>query len=284
MRIRATVAALSGTLALSALAVPAAHAGDGSAAPRLAASVAGGSEAAGGQRAAAAGDIKVTKVTVNDGKDVSIGTTAKKRFKLAFTATAPSGIDVTSGFLWLGRDVDSAALITPATPAEYNPTCVDVNATTSTCTLYVTADPSRLRNSGAGVRWNAWAAVTDNEGKQVELEDLKSDVRLQRASRLTVNASPEPVKKGKTITVAGALTRANWDTKKYAGYTKQSVKLQFKKKGTSAYTTVKTVKTDTKGNLRTTVKASVDGTFRYVFAGTSTTPAVTSAGDAVDVR
>ncbi|MVO86157.1 calcium-binding protein [Streptomyces sp. p1417] len=284
MRIRATVAALSGTLALSALAVPAAHAGDGPAAPRLAASVAGGSEAAGGQRAAAAGDIKVTKVTVNDGKDVSIGTTAKKRFKLAFTATAPSGIDVTSGFLWLGRDVDSAALITPATPAEYNPTCVDVNATTSTCTLYVTADPSRLRNSGAGVRWNAWAAVTDNEGKQVELEDLKSDVRLQRASRLTVNASPEPVKKGKTITVSGALTRANWDTKKYAGYTKQSVKLQFKKKGTSAYTTVKTVKTDTKGNLRTTVKASVDGTFRYVFAGTSTTPAVTSAGDAVDVR
>ncbi|MFH8990712.1 calcium-binding protein [Streptomyces sp. NPDC017940] len=285
MRIRATVAAVSGTLALSALAVPAAHAGDGPAAPRLSASVADASEAAGGQRvAAAAGDIKVTKVTVNDGKDVSIGTTAKKRFKLAFTATAPSGIDVSSGFLWLGRDLDTADVITPATPAEYNPTCVDVNDTTSTCTLYVTADPARLGNAGAGVRWNAYAAVTDNEGTQVKLKNLKSDVRLQRASRLTVNASPEPVKKGRTITVAGALTRANWDTKKYAGYTKQSVKLQFKKKGASAYTTVKTVKSDSKGNLRTTVKASVDGTFRYVFAGTSTTPAVTSAGDAVDVR
>ncbi|MFH8794906.1 calcium-binding protein [Streptomyces sp. NPDC017941] len=285
MRIRATVAAVSGTLALSALAVPAAHAGDGPAAPRLSASVADASEAAGGQRvAAAAGDIKVTKVTVNDGKDVSIGTTAKKRFKLAFTATAPSGIDVSSGFLWLGRDLDTADVITPATPAEYNPTCVDVNDTTSTCTLYVTADPARLGNAGAGVRWNAYAAVTDNEGTQVKLKNLKSDVRLQRASRLTVNASPEPVKKGRTITVAGALTRANWDTKKYAGYTKQSVKLQFKKKGAAAYTTVKTVKSDSKGNLRTTVKASVDGTFRYVFAGTSTTPAVTSAGDAVDVR
>ncbi|MFD9068723.1 calcium-binding protein, partial [Streptomyces lasiicapitis] len=64
----------------------------------------------------------------------------------------------------------------------------------------------------------------------------------------------------------------------------QPVQLQFKKKGASSYSTVKTVKSDRKGNLKTTVKASADGTFRYVFAGTSTTPAVTSAGDAIDVR
>lgn len=36
--------------------------------------------------------------------------------------------------------------------------------------------------------------------------------------------------------------------------------------------------------LKTTVKATVDGTYRYVFAGTSTTAAVTSAADAVDVK
>lgn len=44
------------------------------------------------------------------------------------------------------------------------------------------------------------------------------------------------------------------------------------------------MKSDAKGNLRTTVKASVDGSFRYVFGGAGTSPAVTAAGDFVDVR
>ncbi|WP_405657714.1 calcium-binding protein [Streptomyces sp. RK9] len=284
MRIRATVAAVSGTLALSALAVPAAHAGDEPVAPKASAAVADATEAVGAQRAVA-GDIKVTDVTVNGGKDVTLGTSAKKKFTLTITASDPAGIELSSGYLWLGDDPDApTGIITPATQAEYNPTCADVDDTTTTCTVNVTADPARLRNVGAGVRWNVFAAVTNKNEEQVTMDDLKSDIRLKRASRLTVNASPEPVKKGKTITVAGALTRANWDTKKYAGYTQQPVQLQFKKKGASSYSTVKTVKSDSKGNLKTTVKASVDGTFRYVFAGTSTTPAVTSAGDAIDVR
>ncbi|MYV38326.1 hypothetical protein GT030_05450, partial [Streptomyces sp. SID1328] len=98
------------------------------------------------------------------------------------------------------------------------------------------------------------------------------------------NASPEPVKKGKTITVTGALTRASWDYNKYYGYGAQSVKLQFVKKGSTTWSTLKTVTTDANGNLKTTVTASVDGAFRYVYAGVSTTAAVTSGGDAVDVQ
>lgn len=42
--------------------------------------------------------------------------------------------------------------------------------------------------------------------------------------------------------------------------------------------------TDSKGNLRTTTKATADGYFRYSFAGTPTTPAVTSTADYVDVQ
>lgn len=94
------------------------------------------------------------------------------------------------------------------------------------------------------------------------------------------------MKKNKTITVTGALTRADWETHKYAGYTRQPVKLQFRKKGTSTYKTLKTLKTvttDSRGKLRTTAKATADGYFRCSFAGTSTTPAVASAADYVDV-
>jgi hypothetical protein len=62
------------------------------------------------------------------------------------------------------------------------------------------------------------------------------------------------------------------------------VKLQFRKKGSSTYTTVKTIRTNSTGNLKTTVKATVDGFFRWSFAGTSTTPAVNAAGDFIDVQ
>ncbi|GHD57221.1 hypothetical protein GCM10010317_044640 [Streptomyces mirabilis] len=53
---------------------------------------------------------------------------------------------------------------------------------------------------------------------------------------------------------------------------------------TGACTTVKTIKTTSGGALKATVKASVDGTYRYAFAGTSTTPAVNATGDYIDVR
>lgn len=92
------------------------------------------------------------------------------------------------------------------------------------------------------------------------------------------------MKKGKTLTVTGKLSRANWDTNKYAGYAAQPVKLQFRKKGSTVYTTVKTVKTSSTGVLKTTVTASVDGYYRYTFAGTTTTPAISAAGDFVDVQ
>ncbi|SFG42217.1 hypothetical protein [Streptomyces mirabilis] len=51
-----------------------------------------------------------------------------------------------------------------------------------------------------------------------------------------------------------------------------------------AYKTVKTVASGTAGALTTTVKASADGSYRYKFAGTTTTGTVTTTGDYVDVK
>ncbi len=64
----------------------------------------------------------------------------------------------------------------------------------------------------------------------------------------------------------------------------QSVRLQFRPKGGNTYSTVKTVKSDTTGKLKANFTAAADGYWRWHFAGTSTTPAVTTAGDFVDVR
>ncbi|WP_282794076.1 calcium-binding protein [Streptomyces sp. CC224B] len=258
MRIRATVAALTGALALSALAVPAAHADE------------------------IDGDTRITDVTVNGGKDVVVGTSAKK-VTVSVTATDPDGVRVAGAILWHGpryAEADGTMLFDENSGLR----CTEVNAKTLTCRGTVLADPRTnvKKNSLAG-GWKVFAYAHGEDDDMIVLDSYEK-FSVKRAARLTVNASPEPVKKGKALTVAGALTRANWETRTYAGYTGQPVKLQFKKKGASAYTTVKTVKTDARGKLRTTVKASADGTFRYVFAGSSTTPAVTSAGDAVDVR
>ncbi|GGM03184.1 hypothetical protein GCM10010129_53200 [Streptomyces fumigatiscleroticus] len=287
MRIRASVAVVTGALALAAVAVPAAQADSHGVADLNKPSSAerfGTSSAKSAFRAAAvAAEPVVSKVTVNSGKDVVVGTTAAKTFTVTVTASHASGIQDAYVDLWHGTDVenDVDGLLMPNEDAA---TCTASGTTKATCKLTITAVPGTdlYMNALAGT-WHVTAGVLAGDNT-IYWNDFYSTHRVQRASQLTVNASPEPVKKGKTLTVTGKLSRANWEDGKYHGYTGQSVKLQFRKKSSNTYSTVKTVKTNSTGNLTTTVKASVDGYYRYSFAGTSTTPAVNATGDFVDVK
>jgi hypothetical protein len=137
------------------------------------------------------------------------------------------------------------------------------------------------RNTLAGP-WDVYVQLRSKDGDYYG--DVHGTHPVKRRSTLTVNASPEPVAKGRTITVTGKLARANWDRYVYAGYTAQPVKLQFRPKGSNTYTTVRTIKSDSTGKLKTSVTAGRDGYWRWNFAGTATTPAVKTAGDFVDVR
>ncbi|MFE6667277.1 DUF5707 domain-containing protein [Streptomyces sp. NPDC057697] len=265
MRIRAVVAAVSGALTLSALAVPASQASSPAFAPA---------------RTDAAPVI--SKAVVNSGKPIVLGTTATKKVTVSVTASHPSGIKDALSYIWRGRESNPKLYDFGFHPEAGRATCKAANTTTSTCTLTITVDPGYLWNTNA-TTWRVYAGAWGKDGNFTEKETFSS-VRFQRLSRLTVNASPEPVKKGGTITVTGKLDRANWDTRKYAGYASQSVKLQFRKKNSSTYTTVKTVKGSHTGTLRTTVKAVEDGYWRWSFAGTASTPAVNAAGDFVDVK
>ena len=303
MRIRATVAAVSGALALSALAAPAALAADS---PKVPADVAAAVEAvhAGSGKTAFAADATGTpyelnasfsNVKVNKGKNIAVGTTNVVKVPVTFTLThgeevdihAPDfvagielyrGTDFTAEEWWFDSDVAS---------------CTDSSTTVASCTATVAIDPAELLNEDAGAWKAAGFAVAFNGEDQenpnldnvgVAVTDKVAAYNLQRYSKLTVNAAPEPVKKGKTVTVTGKLSRANWDDGKYHGYTNQSVKLQFRKKSSSTYTTLKTIKSNSTGDLKTTTAATVDGYYRYSFAGTTTTPAVSATGDYVDVQ
>ncbi|MER6501130.1 DUF5707 domain-containing protein [Streptomyces sp. NPDC001455] len=265
MRIRATVAAVSGALALSVLTVPASQASS----PSFALTQANAAPV-------------ISKVVVNSGKPIVLGTTATKKVTVSVTASHSSGVEDALSYIWRGRDNNPNLYDFGFHPDGTKAKCKATNATTSTCTLTITVDPGYLWNTNA-TNWRVYAGAWGKDGSFTG-KDTFSSVRFQRLSRLTADASPEPVKKGRTITVTGKLDRANWDTRKYAGYASQSVKLQFRKKNSSTYTTVKTVKSSKTGTLKTTVKAVQDGYWRWSFAGTASTPAVNAPGDFVDVK
>ncbi|MGW0498303.1 hypothetical protein ACWD0Z_23615 [Streptomyces sp. NPDC003007] len=302
MRIRATVAAVTGALALSALAVPAAQAAE----PKVPANIAAASEvvhADSGPSAFAADadgepialNATFSSVKVNNGKNVKVGTTNVVKVPVSFTLTHGQEVDIhapdffAAVELYRGPSFEETVFFFDSNDA----TCTDSSATVAHCKATVAIDPYALLNEDAG-SWKAAAFAVAFNGEDPEnpnldnvgvaVKDPTNSFKLQRYSKLTVNASPEPVKKGKTITVTGKLSRANWDDNKYHGYTNQSVKLQFRKKNSNTYTTVKTIKSNSTGGLKTTVKAATDGYFRYSFAGTTTTPAVNATGDFVDVR
>ncbi|MFF0202479.1 calcium-binding protein [Streptomyces sp. NPDC005017] len=251
MRMRATLGVVTGALVLSAFAAPAA--------------MADSSE----------GDTKITKVVVDGDNAVAVGTTAKK-FKVSVTATDDSGILGAEEFTLYGPGygiLDST-----------KPTCVAANATTSTCTGWVTVDPKTdmLFNNNAGTWYvDAWIDAKDED---YIWKEKAGPFKFQRHTKLTTNASPEPVRKGKTVTVTGKLTRVNWETLKYNNFSSQYVKLQYKKRTATAWSTLKTIKSNSLGNLSTTTTATYDGYYRFVYAGTSAAAPVYSAADYIDVQ
>lgn len=219
----------------------------------------------------------ITKVTINGGKPVVVGATETTKFSVVVMAkdstsalSMDSTVDAYPGHGFSDGNNDGA--------------CEIVSGITWKCieTYSLKAGDTLASNATAGT-WHLWYDVIANPNVDT-LDDSEPAFKVIKSSLLTVNASPEPVKKGKTITVTGKLSRANWITKKYAGYGSQKVKLQFKKAGASSYVTVKTVKSSSTGTVKTTAKATADGTWRFVYSGSSTTAAVTSAGDYVDVR
>ncbi|RRR73684.1 calcium-binding protein [Streptomyces sp. RP5T] len=236
-----------------------------------------------GVPAHADGQPVITKVVVNKGKNIVVGPTSVTKFSAQVTATDASGVIVADVQLWRGPSFDdrTGAISYDA------PNCHADSATTTTCTMnfQVMADTrdmiNALSNAKAGT-WHIYASAFSKDRVQTTI-DSWATVNVQRRSQLTTNAAPEPVKKGKTLTVTGKLSRANWDTRKYAGYSGQRVKLQYRPKNSSTYTTLKTVTTNSTGELKTTLKATADGFYRYSFPGTTTTPAVSAAGDYVDV-
>jgi hypothetical protein len=129
-----------------------------------------------------------------------------------------------------------------------------------------------------------WRVDTSQKPGEAELPTTSGadyvDVRYRTAIS-GFNASPEPIAKGKRLTVAGTLKR---DTTAWKAFSGQSVKVYFAAKGATSWTYEGTAKTSSTGHFSHTFTASKDGTWRATYAGSTTYVAVTGTGDYVDVR
>ena len=102
-----------------------------------------------------------------------------------------------------------------------------------------------------------------------------------RTAITSFNAGPEPVRKGRTLTVQGKLSRYVGGWKPGSG---APVKIYFRRAGASSWALAGTTRSASDGTFRKSFTAKLDGTWRAVYAGSSTYLSATSAGDYVDVR
>jgi hypothetical protein len=96
------------------------------------------------------------------------------------------------------------------------------------------------------------------------------------------NASPEPVRKGRTLTVTGILQRKKGSG--WAALSGQHVTIRFRAAGSTTSTYMATATTGKDGRVTVTFTAKRDGTWYAVYTATSGYLDTVSAGDYVDVR
>jgi hypothetical protein len=138
--------------------------------------------------------------------------------------------------------------------------------------------------STTAVRDGYWRADTTPEPGYEELGATSGadyvDVRYRTAIS-GFNASPEPIKKGRHLTVGGTLKR---DTTSWKAFSGQTVKIYFAADGARTWTYEGSAKTSSTGHFSHTFTAAKDGTWRATYAGGTASLAVTGSGDHVDVR
>ncbi|MER6115683.1 hypothetical protein [Streptomyces sp. NPDC001743] len=232
---------------------------------------------------AAEGGVSFSRVSVNGGKPIVIGVKEWVEVPAAFRMTTTLRYNYGPMVFPYRGTIERPETLWNAIEGS---DCKVVDRAKGVCDfeewLYIDPRDLDFGNEDAGT-WRT-AARVHLPGDSQDIDDVNLPVRVQRATRLTVDASPEPVAMGRTITVSGRLTRANWDTHTYQGYAGRSVSLQFKPAGASSYRTVKTTTSGATGSLRTTVKATGPGTWRWTYYGNSASGASTSGGDHVATR
>lgn len=126
-------------------------------------------------------------------------------------------------------------------------------------------------------RAEIYGALLPADGSPELTNVIVKSIYIKRPSALTLNATPEPVVKGKKVTAKGTL---KIDGKALSG---AKVKIYFKAKGATAYAYKGVATTSSKGAYSKAFTATKTGTWKASYAGSSTRNADTDT-DAVAVK
>ncbi|MBC3841138.1 hypothetical protein GXW82_15085 [Streptacidiphilus sp. 4-A2] len=267
MRLRIAVPVLAGALVLGAIATPA--------------------EAFAAPKAAPAKPV----ITSASSPSFALGLGGKVTAGVTVSATDPSGIKaiyaepypLALAAQYGGVPTASDLLSDPAddlVPAVHR-TATSETASVGQSATIPAKDIVNLTDSMSGAWGVAVLVVADNGATTFKVKATTYD--WQRADLLTVKA-PATAVKGAKVTVSGRLTRVEWSADRYNAYASQWVLLEYRKAGTSNWTDAAWVRSDKNGNLSATVKDNASGSWRYVFAGNSTSGAATSVTVITTVR
>jgi hypothetical protein len=136
--------------------------------------------------------------------------------------------------------------------------------------------------AGGDTHWRIVLPGRKVSGLDVPRLERQIFVNTKTASKLTANASPEPVKHRKRLTVRGTLS--SYAQGKWTGLKRTKVAVYFRKRGSKTWSFVGWAKTDTRG--RYTVKATAyrDGYWQARYLGDGDHYKAVSHGDYVNVR
>jgi hypothetical protein len=147
-------------------------------------------------------------------------------------------------------------------------------------------DPRQWSIRVAGYKHDVHAAAANQAGIYTE-RDFENVFTVKRQTvwqARSFNASPEPVRKGKPITIKGRLLAADWKPNvRWIGYG-GTTRIQFKATRSASYKTVKTVRASRTGYVTTTVTASKSGYWRILHPGNTALSSSTVAADYVRVK
>lgn len=118
---------------------------------------------------------------------------------------------------------------------------------------------------------------------QTSSEPVAAEV-WYRTAISSFNAGPEPVRKGKTLTVSGVLKRSVDKTTSFKTWAGQPVYVYYRPTGSKTWKYAGSAKTDRYGKFRKGFKAGKDATWKAVCKGDGDTLRSESATDYVDVR
>ncbi|MET9850899.1 hypothetical protein [Streptomyces ossamyceticus] len=228
---------------------------------------------------------EILGVSVNGGRPLVLGPGQSVTFQVTMTARADVGIHRHGVEINLfgpgGQPLDG--LSEPA------PRCSPTGATNAVCTEWFRIDTgsAQVTNDWAG-GWRVWALVASNTidedpDNSITTRSFPDALKVQRKSKLTFVASPNPVAAGRDVGMLGRLTVADWETDAYTGRSGQPVALEFCASPCRVVEPVRSLTTGPSGITGTSEPVTRDGSWWLRYRGTDLFSGTFSPGVLVDV-